>query len=70
MIPANEAVTPPASSLSKATSAVHLKPLDNQPTERPPSGNRPQHQQITRLSHNTGMVHINHFGYKRLAKLH
>ncbi|CAB4040219.1 Hypothetical predicted protein, partial [Paramuricea clavata] len=53
LMPASEVTTPPASSMSKATSAVYLKPLENQPTERAPS--KPQHQQVTRLSqqHNT-----------------
>ena len=57
MMPAREVTTPPASSLSKATSAVYLKPLENQPIERPPSGTKPQHQQVTRLSQqqNTGI---------------
>jgi hypothetical protein len=52
-MPASEVTTPPASSMSKATSAVYLKPSENQPKERAPS--KPQHQQVTRLSHNTGM---------------
>ncbi|XP_028401138.1 rac GTPase-activating protein 1-like [Dendronephthya gigantea] len=56
MMPASEVKTPPApnNGMSKATSAVYLKPLENQLTERPPSGSKPQHQQVTRLSHNTG----------------
>ena len=56
MMPVSEITTPPASSLSKATSAVYLKPLENQPIERPPSGTKPQHQQVARLSQqqNTG----------------
>lgn len=59
MMPAGEVNTPVASNngMSKATSAVYLKPLENQPTERPPSGCKPQHQQVTRLSHNTG-IHV------------
>ena len=57
MMPVSEVTTPPASSLSKATSAVHLKQLENQPIERPPSGTKPQHQQVARLSQqqNTGI---------------
>ena len=54
MMAVNEVTTPPAvSGMSKATSAVYLKPLE--PTEKPPAGNKPQHQQVTRLSHNTGI---------------
>ena len=57
MMPASVVTTPPVSSMSKATSAVYLKPLEKQSTERPPSGHKPQHQQVTRISqqHNTGI---------------
>jgi hypothetical protein len=60
MMPASEVTTPPTSAMSKATSAVYLKPLENQPMEKPPSGHKPQHQQVTRLSqqHNAGIFFI------------
>ena len=57
MMPTSQVTTPPTSAMSKATSAVHLKPLEIQPIEKPPSGHKPQHQQVTRLSqqHNAGI---------------
>lgn len=50
MIPAAEMSTPPVNGLSKAISAVCIQPATNHPTERPPSGNKPLHQQVSRLS--------------------
>ncbi|XP_046847936.1 rac GTPase-activating protein 1-like isoform X2 [Xenia sp. Carnegie-2017] len=51
-IPGSEVNGSPVLNLSKATSAVYLKPLENQ-AELPPSGSKPQHQQVARLSQRT-----------------
>lgn len=64
MIPAAEMSTPPVNGLSKAISAVCIQPATNHPTERPPSGNKPLHQQVSRLSqqHRAGKtISVGHF---------